>query len=290
MTPRPWLELMRLSNAPTIVSNALVGWAIGLASAGELRSWSGIVPTTIALLLLYIGGMALNDVMDADLDRSERPSRPIPSGRISRAAASVFVVGCFLASLAALATRGWLALGYGFVLMVVIILYNALHTRSAATVILMGLCRGLVYVTAALAVTDEPDWPTLLLLSAALVSYVLLFSLIARGEVSAKQTRFEDVIVLGPMFAVVFGECVQASAAPWLTILGRGLFLLWMLGIAVYIRSPQRNVGRAVAGWIAGIALLDLYHLTRLDQPGAALIAGLCFVLTLAGQKWIAGT
>lgn len=286
---RPWLELMRLSNAPTIISNVLVGWAIGLHSSGH-ASWEGIVPTSIAMLLLYVGGMALNDVMDVQIDRGERPRRPIPSGNISRFAATGFVMACFAIALGLLATRDWMALSYGFVLMVAIILYNALHARRAATVILMGLCRGLVYLTAALAVGGTPLWSVMALLSTAMVVYVLLFSLVARGEAGPKKTRFEEVIVLAPMFAVLFAEFVPSSAAPWLTIIGRGVFLLWTLGVALSLQSPKRHVGRAVAMWIAGIALLDLYHLTRLDQPQAALIAGACFVVTLAGQKWIKGT
>ena len=48
-------------------------------------------PTLILLVaastLLYAGGVALNDVYDVDIDRQERPERPIPSGRISLAAA-----------------------------------------------------------------------------------------------------------------------------------------------------------------------------------------------------------
>jgi len=286
---RPWLELMRLSNAPTIVSNVLVGWAIGMRSTGD-ATWSGVAPTIIAMLLLYVGGMALNDVLDVEIDRCERPGRPIPSGDISRFAASAFVIACFTIALGLLAVRAWMALAYGFVLMVAIILYNALHSRHAATVILMGLCRGLVYLTAALAMDGTPPWRVVALLSTAMVVYVLLFSLVARGEASPTKMRFEEVIVLLPMFAVLFAEFVPGAAPAWQIIVGRGVFLIWTFGVAVSMQSPQRQVGRAVAMWIAGIAMLDLYHLTRLDQPGAAIIAGACFALTLAGQKWIKGT
>ena len=280
---------MRLSNAPTIVSNVLVGWAIGMQSASE-PTWHGVVPTAIAMLLLYIGGMALNDVMDVEIDRRERPHRPIPSGAISRFSATLFVVACFAIALGLLVTRDWMALAYGFVLMVAIITYNAWHARSAASVVLMGLCRGLVYLTVALAVGGTPPWSVVALLSTAMVVYVLLFSLVARGETSPKKMRFEEVIVLLPMFAVLFAEFVSSAAPTWQTIVGRGVFLIWLLGVALHLQSPKRHVGLAVAGWIAGIALLDLYHLTRLDQPQAALIAGVCFMLTLAGQKWIKGS
>ncbi len=37
--------------------------------------------------LLYLAGMVLNDVFDLEIDRRERPERPLPSGRISLAAA-----------------------------------------------------------------------------------------------------------------------------------------------------------------------------------------------------------
>ncbi len=290
MTLRPWLELARLPNAPTIVSNVLVGWAIGMHGEDGSASWAGAAPTALAMLLLYIGGMALNDVMDAEIDRAERPARPIPSGRISRFAAAAFVTGSFTVALTILATRSGMALAYGFVLMIAIILYNVLHARHGWSVLLMGLCRALVYVTAALAAGGQPDWRSLALLAPALLLYVVLFSLIARGEAANQRRRFEEIIILAPMFVILFGEFVHTSAPPWLTILGRSAFLLWTLGIAVYLRSPQRDLGRAVGWWIAGISLLDLYHLTRLDEPAAAGIALACFLLTLAGQRWIAGS
>ncbi len=289
MNIRAWLELMRLSNAPTIVSNVLVGWAIGLSAGGD-GAWSRAALTALAMLLLYVGGMALNDVMDVEIDRRQRPGRPIPSGRITRSAAAVFVLACFTAALAALATQNLMALAWGFVLMVAIVLYNIVHARTAASVALMGLCRALVYVTAAMAAGWSPQWSESLLLPAALMSYVLLFSVVARSEAASERVKFESIVVLLPMGAVIFGEFVSSGAPAWLTILGRAAFLIWTLGVATYVQQPQRNLGRAVAGWIAGIALLDLYHLTRLDQPEAALAAGACFLLTLIGQKWIAGS
>ncbi|MCC6906754.1 MAG: UbiA family prenyltransferase [Phycisphaerales bacterium] len=289
MNIRAWLELMRLSNAPTIVSNVLVGWAIGLAAGGD-GAWSGAALTALAMLLLYIGGMAFNDVMDVEIDRRQRPSRPIPSGRVTRSAAAMFVMACFLAALGILATQDLMALAWGFVLMIAIVLYDIIHARTVVSVALMGLCRGLVYVTAAIAAGWSPQWSEPLLLPVALMTYVLSFSLVARSEAGSDRVKFESIIVLLPMCSVVFGEFVSSSAPAWLTILGRAAFLIWTLGVAMYVQQPQRNVGRAVAGWIAGIALLDLYHLTRLDQPEAALAAGACFLLTLIGQKWIAGT
>ena len=41
-------------------------------------------------VLLYAGGVVLNDVFDADLDAVERPERPIPSALISKKSAGIF--------------------------------------------------------------------------------------------------------------------------------------------------------------------------------------------------------
>ena len=44
--------------------------------------------------LLYLGGMALNDWADREVDARERPGRPIPSGRVSPATALAVAAGC----------------------------------------------------------------------------------------------------------------------------------------------------------------------------------------------------
>ena len=42
---------------------------------------------TITSILLYVVGIIINDYRDLELDRKERPDRPLPSGKISRRSA-----------------------------------------------------------------------------------------------------------------------------------------------------------------------------------------------------------
>ena len=35
-------------------------------------------------MAIYAAGIVLNDVFDYEIDRVERPGRPLPSGRVSR--------------------------------------------------------------------------------------------------------------------------------------------------------------------------------------------------------------
>lgn len=181
---RAYLELSRVSNAPTVVSNALAG--VGLASVGsrdQLTPWTIAAPAA-ACVLLYVAGMALNDILDRDVDSRERPHRPIPSGRITTLAAASYACALGAAALACLASVGLPALATGLVLVMCILLYDFTHSMSAWSVAIMGACRALVYLTAAAAV-GMPDQPIVVLGPATLLlAYVAGFSVTARREVA----------------------------------------------------------------------------------------------------------
>ena len=84
---RPYLELLRPANVVTALADVLAGYAV--AGLGDRRALYWLLGATACL---YAGGVVLNDVFDRDIDRRERPERPIPSGRVSVAAASA--LGC----------------------------------------------------------------------------------------------------------------------------------------------------------------------------------------------------
>ena len=85
---RPYLELLRPANVVTALADVLAGFAI--AGLGNRAALPWLLLATAAL---YAGGIVLNDVFDRDIDSSERPERPIPSGRVSVAAAAALGVG-----------------------------------------------------------------------------------------------------------------------------------------------------------------------------------------------------
>ena len=76
--PRAYLELLRPANVVTALGDVLAGFAIAGLRHPERLPW-----LLLSSCCLYAGGVVLNDVFDRDLDRVERPERPIPSGRVS---------------------------------------------------------------------------------------------------------------------------------------------------------------------------------------------------------------
>jgi len=89
---RDYLVLVRLPNLFTLPSNILVGIAAISSLAFTLTSFVQFLLLVTISILLYCVGIVLNDLYDFDIDKKERPNRPLPSGKISRRSAIVLVV------------------------------------------------------------------------------------------------------------------------------------------------------------------------------------------------------
>lgn len=145
---RAWLELARISNLPTAWTNVLAGWLLVGGQVGDARlGW-----LQLGASLLYSGGMVLNDAADAAFDREHKRDRPIPSGRVTARAAwlgggGMLLGGGFLCTLLGGANGGVTVL-----LILAILAYDLYHKPWAGAVLVMGLCRSLLYLVAASAV------------------------------------------------------------------------------------------------------------------------------------------
>ena len=150
------LRLGRVSNLPTVWSNVMTGMALAGVAAIDCR----LAILVLSLSLFYVGGMFLNDAFDHSFDAKARPERPIPSGQVSAAQVHAFGFGMMAIGLALLA---WLGYGYepftqwrpvlsGLALAAAIVFYNWHHKNNPLSPFVMGLCRMLVYLTAAFSV------------------------------------------------------------------------------------------------------------------------------------------
>lgn len=257
---RAWAELGRVSNLPTVLTNVLVGAAIGAGTAvggaaeDPLREVIGAAPPPIpwlpaavaalAVALLYTGGMILNDAVDAAVDRAERPGRPIPSGRVGRRTAFLAAAALLAVGIATTIPLGGPALGFALSLAGVIVLYNALHRLHPATVLLMGACRALVYPLAAAAVAWPLDLAPVLWIAGAVGLYTVLLSLVARGEAGGPCHRpwlCTAGAVLAPM--VPLAPVLAIHPQRWWFAAGAGLLVLFWLGHCARAAIRSSGIG-----------------------------------------------
>lgn len=282
MTPwRVALRLGRVSNLPTVWSNVLAGAVL----AGGLPQGAAPALLVVAVSLFYLAGMFLNDAFDRRIDARERPERPIPAGQVG--APAVFAAGFAMmaAGLAVLAPLGWRPVAAGLVLCALIVLYDAWHKSNPLSPVLMGLCRGMVYITAALAVTPAPP-PLLWLGAGALLAYVLGLTYAAKKETLAEIGALWPLAFLALPF--VLAAALAGELLAWAVL---AAFLAWTLHALSLVALPgRRDIGAGVAAFLAGIALLDASLMAAAGSAAGATAGLVAFLLARLFQRYVPAT
>jgi len=287
---RVWLRLGRVSNLPTVWTNALAAVLIS-KSPFDARAGAALAA---AFSFSYIGGMFLNDAFDRKIDAIERPDRPIPRGLVQ--ARQVFVAGFAMLALGTLLVGATATMFYetnpfravlaSVVLGGAIILYNAWHKGNPLAPFLMGMCRVLVYVTAALTVAGRVD-AEVVRAAALLLAYVMGLTYVAKQE---NLTEFRNVWPLAPLlvpFVITLPEAMEhgTAVAIW------SFFFVWVARSVLRLRTKGRGViPRVVVALIGAISLLDALVVAVHGASGAAIALTGGFVLTLFFQRYVSGT
>jgi 4-hydroxybenzoate polyprenyltransferase len=175
---KPFFDLCRISNLPTVWTNVLA--AVVLSSA--VFSWFNFLILAFSMSLFYSGGMCLNDICDVDIDHTKKPFRAIPSGKISIRNAYILTIAMFVIALSLLFTVPYKAAIFaGFFLVAVIVAYDIFHKSHPLSVLLMATCRLMIFIVSSLAVSGTV---CLFVAIAGLLQfgYTLAVSLTARHE------------------------------------------------------------------------------------------------------------
>lgn len=174
------LDLARAGNFPSVASNVLAALVLSSATS-RLNPPGWLLAACIAGgCLAYAGGATFNDVADAEFDRRHRAHRVIPSGVISRTAATIIATIEMLLGLGILVGLGGSA-AWAVALALTILAYDWIHKRWIGSVILMAGCRVLLGVTLASLPGHSFPGPFIGWLIALFV-YIVALSLLARWE------------------------------------------------------------------------------------------------------------
>lgn len=201
-------DLAELVRAPAALSvpGDLVA---GAAAAGVLG------PRTAGLagasVLLYWAGMAANDWADRGLDAEERPERPIPSGRITPAAAAGVAAGLTAAGLGlAAAVGGRRAAAVALPLAATIWGYDLAAKNTAAGPAVMAACRGLDVLLGA-----SPGRPVRALPAALTVAaHTWTVTALSRREVSGADAALPRRTLAGTALVALAATTLPRRATP----------------------------------------------------------------------------
>ncbi|WP_372369184.1 UbiA family prenyltransferase [Candidatus Uabimicrobium sp. HlEnr_7] len=275
-----YLKMSRVSNLPTVWANCMVA----IAATGNF-SWLIFVYMSGICSLFYSAGMILNDVCDSEIDRKERPNRPIPAGIIKRQEAliiAIFVMllGVICCQLLYSNFRLWHIIS-PILLVCVIVLYNMWHKGNYFSPLVMASCRFMVYFVAALSTTDQ--FFPIVIIHIALVasSYIVGLTYMAMQENLNKIKNYWPMLFL--LMPFVYSYFLGAQFTFGL------LAFIWVLCNVRLLYN--RKIKQAIGGLISGVCLVDAMLLSTI-LPVSSLLW--CFVLlficTFFAQKFIPGT
>ncbi len=268
---RDYLELMRLPNVFTAMADVVMGFFFVQSVDSQADAWA-LALLIAASSLLYIAGVVFNDVFDIDLDRVERPHRPLPSGRVSIRAASRLAWKALLLGVLAGAGAGY-CMGHfrpfvvAALLAVSILLYDARLKRTPLGPWTMGACR-MFNVLLGMNIVDLPLPPSGWLVAGGIGAYITGVTWFARTENQRSDRRqllpAMLVVLLGvgmlgwlPRWSPQLIPVLQQAPSRWYLLIGLlALPIAWRCLSALLEPAPER-VRMAVAQCILSVVILD---------------------------------
>lgn len=264
------VELTRAPAALSIPGDAWSGAAHAASAAGAGRGWA----MPLASTCLYWSGMALNDWCDRRVDATERPERPIPSGRVSPRAALGVAAGLGATGLGiAAAVGGRRALVVGAPLALMVLTYDAAAKDAAVGPLAMASTRGLDVLLGAYA-SPSAAWQPALAMSAHTAGLTWL----SRGEVHGTRPEVAAAVAATTL-TVAAATAHVAFHDPRATRLSRlagvGLSAAYAAVVgraqARAVLDPGAGAARAATRTgIGGFPLLQGAWLARRGRLGAA--------------------
>lgn len=286
---------MRPANIITAVSDILAGVAIAacIANDGSALQWQSVVLLIFSTIGLYGGGVVLNDVFDAALDKTERPERPLPSGLIAKNTAAFFGTALLLAGVIAAAgvsIDGWLSSSalIAAAIAVCAVVYDKWMKHSWMLGPLnMGICRGLnLLLGMSILSAALPRYGYIAIVP---VIYIAAITMISRGEVHGgkKKTLYGAALLYAVVIAGILTTGIIRKQVGY-TVIFTALFAAMIFPpLQKAIRSGEGPlIGKAVkagvialivmnASWAAAFGMIKFALLILLLLPVSLLLAKL---------------
>ncbi|MDQ5868353.1 MAG: UbiA family prenyltransferase [Thermoproteota archaeon] len=279
-TIRDYLALVRFPNLFTIPSNVMVGFS-QLLLFPEARM-ENLILLTITSILLYVVGIIINDYRDLEVDRNERPERPLPSGKISQRSALGFA---FLATILAIILAAFVSVSsvlLAVILLITIVAYDCWlknnilghFTIALARVfnVVLGSSPGIIIL---ISIHDDLSRITVILVSVFL--YVTAISYMSRIEVepSPKKSNFQIAVILLSMIPAILTFFTLMGFFKW------DLFLSLVIFVGMLIKSLVRKYGSANPEVIKKIVRNLVLSIIVLDSVFMSGTVGFAYGLSL---------
>ena len=263
-TIRDYLVLIRFPNLFTIPSNIIVGFSqlVLFPEAGI----ENLLLLTTTSILLYVVGIIINDYRDLEIDRKERPDRPLPAGKISPRSALAFVFVAAISAIFLATLVGIPSVLLAVMLLITIIAYDCWLKNNFLGYFAIALARVINVVLGysagiTLLISNQNEITRLSVILISTFLYVTAISYISRKEVesSPKKSNFQISTVLLSLIPAILTFFTLSGVFKW------DLFLSLIIFIGMLIKSlvgkygsPNPEVAKKIVrNLVLSIIILD---------------------------------
>ena len=263
-TIRNYLALIRFPNLFTIPSNIIVGFSqLVLFPEAGMENLLLLMTTSI---LLYVVGIIINDYRDLEIDRKERPDRPLPAGKISPRSALAFVFVATISAIFLATLVGIPSVLLAVILLITIIAYDCWLKNNFLGYFAIALARVINVVLGysagiTLLIINQNEITRLSVILISTFLYVTAISYISRKEVesSPKKSNFRISIGLLSLIPAILTFFTLMGVFKW------DLFLSLIIFIGMLIESlvgkygsPNPEVAKKIVrNLVLSIIILD---------------------------------
>jgi 4-hydroxybenzoate polyprenyltransferase len=252
--------------------------AVTVAEANSVH----LIALMVSSGLLYIGGIVLNDYFDVEIDKRERPFRPLASGRISkRQALAIAMVAVLIANTIAF-VLGPISFAVSLVLTFAIIVYDYRLKHSLSGPFAMGSARFLNVIfgaSPALLNLNNHSYAIVGTAAGSLFLYIVAITLLSKKETGNERPNSTIVflMVFGVISAVAtLGLLLQLQ---WAFLLNLSIFAVVMIvTLRQYLMKELPSVQKAVRNMVISVIILDSVFVSGT----AGLLYGLATLLLIA--------
>ncbi|MBC8115990.1 MAG: UbiA family prenyltransferase [Candidatus Saccharimonas sp.] len=281
-----YLQLIRLPTVFTAMADIVLGYVLTHRFIVGPQGWDDpakFFGLLVSSCCLYLAGMVFNDVFDRKQDAAERPSRPIPSGRVSLVSAVVLGTVLMIVGVAAAATVTRVSLQVAGLLVVAILAYDAVLKRTPLAPLAMGLCRALNVMLGA---SDHEFWKPFFLgppqtyAAAFLGLYIVGVTLFARTEARTSSRWILGLALLildaafGGLAWLTSSWPTGANVSVVLALFGVIAFTLNRRAIAAIIEPSPEKVQLTIKVMLLSYVMLDatlvFWKMAESGQLGSA--------------------